>query len=305
MKQRLPGLNEINQAIESIAQASLPLQGGKFPHAAGQIYQTLQANLSASASSLNMSSSEGISFVRGTPNQQEASAGNFSGQFEELLKAGTVLASTSNDRQIWDDMLGHMRHVSITSSRLLLAKKALAVDPNACNMQNQLVSADKGIIDAIDLLLNMCQSHGPGQRECALRNIKGTVPWLDKPNEPVSGLSYIDCMETVTKKSMALGELGAQINSTTRKGDFDQNGTVVANMDRAVCQLAGAAMQAACLVCMAGPGGGVDVPGLVDHAWFPHTQRAVTLACQGLLKLGSAQIGVVTAADFGCSYCNC
>ena len=104
----LPGLTEIDQAIKSIAQASLVLQGGKFPHAAGQSYQRLQANLSASASSLNMASSEVISSAQGTPDKQAASGGIFSGKFEELLKTGMVLASASKDQQSGDDMLGHM-----------------------------------------------------------------------------------------------------------------------------------------------------------------------------------------------------
>ena len=84
----------------------------------------------------------------------------------------------SQDRQSRDDMLGHMRNVSVASSKLLLATKALAVDPNAPNVQNQLASAARGVTDAINSLLNMCQSYGPGQRECdnALRNIE-VRPW--------------------------------------------------------------------------------------------------------------------------------
>ena len=85
-----------------------------------------------------------------------------------------TLYSFSQDRQSRDDMLGHMRNVSVASSKLLLATKALAVDPNAPNVQNQLASAARGVTDAINSLLNMCQSYGPGQRECdnALRNIE-------------------------------------------------------------------------------------------------------------------------------------
>ena len=61
-----------------------------------------------------------------------------------------VLAGTSKDWQSQNDMLGHMQNVSITSSKLLLGIKALAVDTNAPNMQTQLVSAARGVTDAIN-----------------------------------------------------------------------------------------------------------------------------------------------------------
>lgn len=71
-------------------------------------------------------------------------------------------------------MLGYLRTTSITSSKLLVAAKALHVDPNGPNVQNQLAAAARAVTDSINALLNLCSTSGPGQKECddALRNIE-------------------------------------------------------------------------------------------------------------------------------------
>ena len=68
---------------------------------------------------------------------------------------------------------------------------------------NQLAAAARTVTDAINSLLNLCSSSGPGQKECdnALRNIEAVAPVLDNPNEPVSELSYFDCLDMVIEKS--------------------------------------------------------------------------------------------------------
>ena len=71
-------------------------------------------------------------------------------------------------------MLGYLRTISVSSSKLLLAAKALSADPNAPNVTNQLAAAARAVTDAINGLLNLCSSSGPGQKECdsALRSIE-------------------------------------------------------------------------------------------------------------------------------------
>lgn len=69
-------------------------------------------------------------------------------------------------------MLGYLRTISVSSSKLLLAAKALSADPNA--PMNQLAAAARALTDAINSLLDLCSTSGPGQKECdnALRNIE-------------------------------------------------------------------------------------------------------------------------------------
>ena len=134
----------------------------------------LQSNLSSNAAALNVASAEVVTSARSTPDQQALTTTNFSGNFEELLRAGMTLAGATKDRQSRDDMIGTLRNVSMSSSNLLLAAKGLSVDPNAPNVQNRLAAAARSVTDSINALLNLCSSAGPGQRECdnALRNIE-------------------------------------------------------------------------------------------------------------------------------------
>ena len=81
------------------------------------------------------------------------------------------------DKESRDEMLGYLRTISVSSSKLLLAAKALSADPNAPNVMNQLAAAARAVTDAINSLLNLCSSSGPGQKECdnALRSIEVSV----------------------------------------------------------------------------------------------------------------------------------
>lgn len=91
---------------------------------------------------------------------------------------------------------------------------------------------------------------------------------LDNPNEPVSDLSYFDCLDVVAEKAMVcpfhiltvcpyhitpfpsllsvmqvLGEAGSQITAHAKKGEFDEFGVAVDKTSQAVCQLTEAAAQ--------------------------------------------------------------
>lgn len=85
-----------------------------------------------------------------------------------------LLPSPPQDRESRNEMLGYLRTISVSSSKLLLAAKALSADPNAPNVMNQLAAAARAVTDAINMLLNLCSTSGPGQKECdnALRNIE-------------------------------------------------------------------------------------------------------------------------------------
>ena len=83
-------------------------------------------------------------------------------------------------------MLGYLRIIAVSSSKLLLAAKALTVDHNAPSVMNQLAAAARAVTDAINSLLDLCSMSGPGQKECnnALRDIEvsmkdGLKRWND------------------------------------------------------------------------------------------------------------------------------
>lgn len=87
---------------------------------------------------------------------------------------GSLSPSLPQDPESRNAMLGYLRTISVSSTKLLLAAKALSADPNAPNVMNQLAAACRAVTDAINSLLDLCSTSGPGQKECdnALRNIE-------------------------------------------------------------------------------------------------------------------------------------
>ncbi|CAI8034388.1 Talin-1 [Geodia barretti] len=294
----LPGQIEFDQAIKAIAQASLALQRQQFPSAGEASYQTLQSNLSSCAAALNVAGSEVMTAAKSTPEHQAEASSKFSKTFSEMLTAGLTLAGASKDPESRNAMLGYLRTISVSSTKLLLAAKALSADPNAPNVMNQLAAACRAVTDAINSLLDLCSTSGPGQKECdnALRNIEAVAPVLANPNEPVSDLSYFDCLDVVMEKSRTLGQDAATITTSAKNSSYDEFSRSVESASQAVCQLTEAAAQAAYLVGIADPSSTAATPGLVDQAQFARANQAVSTACQNLLNPASNQQQVLAAA---------
>lgn len=66
---------------------------------------------------------------------------------------------------------------------------------------------------------------------------------LDNPNEPVSDLSYFDCIESVMENSKVLGESMAGISQNAKTGDLPAFGECVGVASKALCGLTEAAAQ--------------------------------------------------------------
>ena len=115
-----------------------------------------------------------VSAANSTPEVQAVTTQTFATQFEEMLTAGLTLAGASKNKESRDEMLGYLRTISVSSSKLLLAAKALSADPNAPIVMNQLAAAARSVTDAINSLINLCSSSGPRQKECdsAIRSIE-------------------------------------------------------------------------------------------------------------------------------------
>lgn len=119
--------------------------------------------------------------------------------------------------------------------------------------------------------------------------LQAVAPVLDNPAEPVSDLSYFDCLDLVVEKSQVVGEAGAKITSTAKKQNYDEFGEAVDTTAKAVCQLTMSAAQAAYLVGIADPSSIAATPGLVDQTQFARASQAISMACQNLLSPNSTQ----------------
>ncbi|PIK38707.1 putative talin-1 isoform X6 [Apostichopus japonicus] len=259
----LPGQRDVDMAIRSVLEGSKGLMSGKdfeneLPeNALSRSYQDHQNALNQAAQGLNEASVELVSASRGTPEQLSSAAIKFSKDFQELMDAGVGMARTAplENKEAQGQMVGSLKGISVSSSKLLLAVKAMSVDPNAPNAKNQLAAAARAVTDSINQLLNTFMQSAPGQKECdnALRQIQAVKSILDNINEPINDWSYFECQDHVMAQSKALGEAMVGITKNAKTGNLPQFGHSVEKAGQAVCNLTEATAQAAYLVGISDP----------------------------------------------------
>uniref|UniRef100_A0A8C9VX09 Talin 2b n=1 Tax=Scleropages formosus TaxID=113540 RepID=A0A8C9VX09_SCLFO len=291
----LPGQKDVDMALKSIGEASKKLLVDTLPPTT-KSFQEAQSDLNQTAADLNHSAGEVVHSSRGTSSQLAVASGKFSEDFDEFLDAGIEMAGHTQEDQI--QVIGNLKNISMASSKLLLAAKSLSVDPGAANAKNLLAAAARAVTESINQLITLCTQQAPGQKECdnALRELEAVRGMLDNPNEPVSDLSYFDCIESVMENSKVLGEAMAGISQNCKIGDVPAFGDCVGVASKALCGLTEAAGQASYLVGVSDPNSQAGHQGLVDPIQFARANQAIQMACQNLVDPASSPSQVLSAA---------
>uniref|UniRef100_A0A4W5PBM0 Talin 2 n=1 Tax=Hucho hucho TaxID=62062 RepID=A0A4W5PBM0_9TELE len=292
----LPGQKDVDMALRSIGEASKKLLVDTLPPCS-KSFQDAQSELNHTAAELNHSAGDVVHSSRGTSSQLAVASGKFSEDFDEFLDAGVEMAGHT---QVEDKItvIGNLKNISMASSKLLLAAKSLSVDPGAANAKNLLAAAARAVTESINQLITLCTQQAPGQKECdnALRELEAVRGLLDNPSEPVSQLSYFDCIESVMENSKVLGESMAGISQHCKMGNVPAFGDCVGVASKALCGLTEAAGQASYLVGVSDPNSQSGQEGLVDPIQFARANQAIQMACQNLVDPASSPSQVLSAA---------
>ncbi|XP_034437330.1 talin-2a isoform X1 [Hippoglossus hippoglossus] len=293
----LPGQKDVDMALKSIGEASKKLLI-ETVLLASKSFQEAQCDLNQTAAELNQSAGDVVHASRGSSSQLAMASGKFSEDFDEFLDAGIEMAGHTQKKDDQVQVIGNLKNISMASSKLLLAAKSLSVDPAAANAKNLLSAAARAVTDSINQLITLCTQQAPGQKECdnALRELEAVRGMLDNPNEPVSDLSYFDCIESVMENSKVLGESMAGISQNCKTGDVPAFGDCVGSASKALCGLTEAAGQASYLVGVSDPNSQAGHQGLVDPIQFAKANQAIQMACQNLVDPGSSPSQVLSAA---------
>ncbi|KAM9861436.1 talin-2 [Aulostomus maculatus] len=293
----LPGQKDVDMALKSIGEASKKLLIETIPPAS-KSFQEAQTELNQTAAELNQSAGEVVHASRGSSSQLAVASGKFSEDFDEFLDAGIEMAGHTQKKDDQVQVIGNLKNISMASSKLLLAAKSLSVDPAAANAKNLLAAAARAVTDSINQLITLCTQQAPGQKECdnALRELEAVRGMLDNPNEPVSDLSYFDCIDSVMENSKVLGESMAGISQNCKMGDVSSFGECVGSASKALCGLTEAAGQASYLVGVSDPNSQAGHQGLVDPIQFAKANQAIQMACQNLVDPDSSPSQVLSAA---------
>ncbi|MBN3293474.1 TLN2 protein, partial [Polypterus senegalus] len=295
----LPGQKDVDMALKSIGESSKKLLVDSLPPST-KSFQEAQSELNQAAADLNQSAGEVVHASRGTSSELAVASGKFSEDFDEFLDAGIEMAGQTQRKEDQIQVIGNLKNISMASSKLLLAAKSLSVDPGAPNAKNLLAAAARSVTESINQLITLCTQQAPGQKECdnALRELETVKGMLDNPSEPISDLSYFDCIESVMENSKVLGESMAGISQHCKTGDLTAFGECVSVASKALCGLTEAAGQASYLVGVSDPNSQAGHQGLVDPIQFARANQAIQMACQNLVDPASSpsQVTVLSAA---------
>ncbi|XP_072215557.1 talin-1 [Excalfactoria chinensis] len=293
----LPGQRDVDAAIRMVGEASKRLLSDSFPPS-NKTFQEAQSQLNRAAAGLNQSANELVQASRGTPQDLAKSSGKFGHDFNEFLQAGVEMASLSPNKEDQAQVVSNLKSISMSSSKLLLAAKALSADPTSPNLKSQLAAAARAVTDSINQLITMCTQQAPGQKECdnALRELETVKELLENPTQTVNDMSYFNCLDSVMENSKVLGESMAGISQNAKNSKLPEFGESISAASKALCGLTEAAAQAAYLVGVSDPNSQAGQQGLVDPTQFARANQAIQMACQNLVDPACTQSQVLSAA---------
>ncbi|XP_078240331.1 talin-1 isoform X2 [Pogona vitticeps] len=293
----LPGQRDVDAAIRTVGEASKRLLADSFP-SSGKNFQEVQGHLNQAAAGLNQSASEMVQASRGTPQDLARASGKFGQDFNEFLQAGVEMAGQSPSKEAQAQVVSNLKSISMSSSKLLLAAKALSADSAAPNLKNQLAAAARAVTDSINQLITTCTQQAPGQKECdnALRELETVRELLENPTQAVNDMSYFSCLDSVMENSKILGEAMAGISQNAKNSRLPEFGESIGTASKALCGFTEAAAQAAYLVGVSDPNSQAGQHGLVDPTQFARANQAIQMACQNLIDPACTQAQVLSAA---------
>ena len=136
----LPGLQEVDEAMKQLNLISQRLTSGNFP-STERSYQEIQIDLNNRAIVLNKAATDIVSSSQKAPQDVAGASSRFSKAYGDFMDTGMEMGSVSRETETKTQIVGGLRSVSMTSSKLLISTKSFMTDPNAPNAKNLLTQA--------------------------------------------------------------------------------------------------------------------------------------------------------------------
>lgn len=291
----LPGQKAVDDTIAAISESTHTLNEGLYPSST-RSYGDLQQELQSAAHRLHKSTDNVVELARLSSSKLTESVREFGSDFHNLFDVGLQLAGQTQNSEMHPLITASLRNVSISSSKLLVLSSTAA--DHSATAKNQLIAAGRAVADSINQLIDVCSCSAPGQKECdnAIRSIQSAKSLLDQANEPISDLSYFECVDVLMDKPKMLGDGIAGIRDTAKHSQHEEFCAAVKRTCSAVCEMIEASAQAAYLIGASEPSSVAGRPGLVDAAQFSRASQAIEQACFQLTSERSDEQQVLTAA---------
>eukprot|EP00122_Pirum_gemmata_P015467 Pgem_evm1s14455 len=111
--------------------------------------------------------------------------------------------------------------VCANSSKIIMSMQTLSSDQNNSGAKLGLAHASRDLQKALDDLLNLCSTAGPGVRECdaGARSVAGLSGTVGDGDTPSNDMGYFDCLNTVKDRTAGMGRNMIEIPKAAGDGD--------------------------------------------------------------------------------------
>ena len=209
----LPGQKDIDESVRSIIELSEKYNENQLPiFQSNRPYGELLTSLQSAANRLLEQASNIVGQYQDQSMLVQATK-QYSNAYKELYNAGTKLASATNasspNSSIPSHILSSLRLLASYSSKLLIASKNAASDPQNTSLRNSLHAACKSVTDAVNDLLSQCtilDNLVSSECDASLRRLQTSRLHLNNVQQPLNNTSYFHCMEQVARLSSKLAE---------------------------------------------------------------------------------------------------
>lgn len=285
----MPGQKDVDEAVATITESSQLFSNALSGTPTGlhppgrRSYNELQQTLLAAANKLNESATDVVSNSR-SPFSLASAAKRFTTVYGQFANAAIDMIGNIKDPNLKNQLIAAAKAVSAACSKLLLAAKTVASDPNSLLARNQLSAIMRALTDSIDNLINTISSGAPGQKEvdAAIRKIQMMRPMLENPSEPINHNSYFESVDTVASLSDRIHEITTGLASFAEQEAHDLFIDSVREGADCVCGVIENAAHTAYLVGASDPSSVAGRAGLVDLNGFHRSHEAIQTACHQL-----------------------
>lgn len=136
----LPSMQEVDKALRALSLISERLAAGQFP-ASGRSYQEVQSDLNNRAVHLNQAATDIVAASQKSPQQVSGATNRFSRAYEDFMDSGLEMAGVTQETETRTQIVGSLKSVHISSSKLMMNTKTYIIDPNGPNTKSQLTQA--------------------------------------------------------------------------------------------------------------------------------------------------------------------
>jgi len=297
----LPGQRDIDESVRTIIELSekynenqLPISQSNRPY--GELLTSLQSSanrLLEQASNIVEQYQDQSLLVQASKQYSEA----YKGLYNASIKLANSAKASNSTSSIPSHILSSLQLLASCSSKLLIASKNAASDPQNAYLRSSLHAACKSVTDAVNVLISHCvvlDNLVSPECDASIRRIQSSRLQLNNVQQPLSSASYFVCMEQVAGLCSKLTEQLTNLSQSLN--DQPQCVQSIKASTTTICNLIEKTAHSAYLIGSADPSSIAGKPALVNIERLQLAYDQIEKACKQLTSRDNQKHNIIKAA---------